>query len=61
MTTGPTRRDAIRYLIAGSVAGSACPLDGAAASPPAQLGSEDNKICHSVRDGARFQISKPSA
>src|ERR1017187_8623814 len=54
-----TRRDAIRYLIAGSVAASACPMD--AAAPQAQLGSEDNKICHSVRDGAHFQIPKPSA
>ncbi len=53
-----TRRDAIRYLIAGGVA-SACPVD--AASAQAQLGSEDNKICHSVRDGAHFQIPKASA
>jgi hypothetical protein len=52
-----TRRDAIRYLIAGAAA-SACPVD---AATPAQLGSEDNRICHSVRDGAHFQIPKPSA
>src|ERR1017187_8882334 len=59
-----TRRDAIRYLIAGGVAASACPpactLD-AAAAPQSRLGSEDNTICHSVRDGAHFQIPKPSA
>ena len=52
-----TRRDAIRYLIGGAAA-SACPID---AAPSAQLGGEDNKICHAVRDGAHFQIPKPSA
>jgi hypothetical protein len=52
-----TRRDAIRYMIGGAAA-SACPID---AAPQSQLGSEDNKICHSVRDGAHFQIPKPSA
>ncbi len=51
-----SRRDAIRYLIGGAVT-SACPMPAAAA---AQLGSEDNKICHSVRDGAHFEIPKPS-
>ncbi len=51
-----TRRDAIRYLIAGAAA-SACPLG---AAPVSQLGSEDNRICHSVRDGAHFDIPKPS-
>ena len=53
-----TRRDAIRYLIAGATA-SACPVN--AAAPPSQLGSEENKICHSIRDGAQFEVPKPSA
>ncbi|HTT64830.1 MAG TPA: FAD-dependent oxidoreductase [Bryobacteraceae bacterium] len=55
-----TRRDAIRYLIAGGTAASACPVH-AVPEPHAQLGSEDNQICHRVRDGAQFQIPKPSA
>ena len=55
--TQTTRRDAIRYLIGGAAA-SGCPMD---AAPPQQLGSENSKICHSVRDGAHFQIPKPSA
>ena len=52
-----TRRDSIRYLIAG-MAASACPVD---AAPPLQLGSENNQICHRVRDGATFQLPKPEA
>ena len=52
-----TRRDAIRYLISGAAA-AACPVS---ASPAPQLGGEENRICHSVRDGARFEIPKPSA
>ncbi|HLY16816.1 MAG TPA: FAD-dependent oxidoreductase [Bryobacteraceae bacterium] len=52
-----TRRNAIRYLIAGATA-SACPLD---AAPQSQLAGEDNQICHKVRDGARFDIPAPSA
>ncbi len=52
-----TRRDAIRYLIAGGAA-SACP---APAASPAQLAGEDNQVCHRVRDGAHFDIPKPSA
>jgi protoporphyrinogen oxidase len=31
------------------------------AAPPQQLGGEDNQICHSVRDGAHFEVPKPSA
>ncbi|MFN7996833.1 MAG: FAD-dependent oxidoreductase [Bryobacteraceae bacterium] len=57
MNDFPSRRDAIRYLIGGAAA-SACPVSGA---PQSQLGSEENKICHSVRDGAHFQIPDPSA
>jgi Flavin containing amine oxidoreductase len=51
-----TRRDSIRYLIAG-MAAPACP----AAAPPLQLGGENHQICHRVRDGAHFEIPKPSA
>jgi protoporphyrinogen oxidase len=42
----------------GGAAVAACPVEGAARS---ELGGEDNKICHSVRDGARFEIPNPSA
>ncbi|HTQ58519.1 MAG TPA: FAD-dependent oxidoreductase [Bryobacteraceae bacterium] len=52
-----TRRDAIRYLVAG---GTEFGLRGASA-PPCRLGSEDNRICHRVRDGAHFDVPKPSA
>jgi len=52
-----SRRDAIRYLIAGAAA-STCPIS---AAPQSQLGSEENKICHRIRDGAHFDIPKPSA
>lgn len=52
-----TRRNAIRYLIAGAAA-SGCPLG---AAPQSQLGGEENQTCHRVRDGGRFQIPKPSA
>jgi predicted NAD/FAD-dependent oxidoreductase len=58
--TDSTRRDAIRYLIGGAAA-AACPINAAPAAPPEQLGSEDNRICHSVRDGHHFQIPKSSA
>src|SRR5262252_7306860 len=59
----PSRRQAIRYLVGGAIA-TACPvpadlLASAPASP--RLGSESNDICHRVRDGAKFELPKPSA
>src|SRR3954464_16088439 len=62
-TGGHTRRDTIKYLIAGSVAAT-CPIPGFAmpgAAPEVKLGSEENKICHSVRDGHAFKIPAVSA
>lgn len=59
----PSRRQAIRYLIGGAIA-AACPIPSAllAAAPPAQrLGSEQNELCHQVRDGAPFKFPPPSA
>ncbi|HEV2492201.1 MAG TPA: FAD-dependent oxidoreductase [Terriglobia bacterium] len=69
----PTRRQAIKYLIGGAAA-AACPFPAAmpaadrspagalpAGEPPAKLGSESNVICHEVRDGAHFDLPKPSA
>lgn len=56
--TQPTRRDAIKYLIAGSVM-AACPLPLSAfpgAEPSVRLGSESNTICHQVRDGHAFKL-----
>ena len=55
MTTN--RRDFIKFVVAGSVA-SGCPVDLSlfAAEPPLQpiVDSEDNRICHQVRDGKVF-------
>src|SRR5947199_10463952 len=61
--TGHTRRDTIKYLIAGSVAAT-CPVPGFAmpgAAPEVKLGSESNTICHSVRDGHAFKTPAVSA
>ena len=57
-----SRRDFIRYVVAGSIA-AGCPVDLSllaedTAKPPV-LDSEDNKICHRVRDGEEF--ARPSA
>ena len=61
-TGGHTRRDTIKYLIAGSIAAS-CPVPAfsASAAPDVQLGSEQNAICHSVRDGHMFKTPAVSA
>lgn len=55
MTTN--RRDFIKYVVAGSLA-AGCPADlsllsAGTQSPPA-VDSEDNRICHEVRDGKVF-------
>ncbi len=61
----PSRRQAIRYLIGGAVV-AACPFPAAllAGSRPepgmTRLGSEENKLCHQVRDGASFRLPAPS-
>ena len=68
------RRDFIKFVVAGSVA-AGCPIDlsrlaaqsgvqpgemkGEAKSHPAEVDSEDNRICHQVRDGKVF--SRPPA
>ena len=56
MTTN--RRDFIKFVVAGSVA-AGCPIDlsllAAETSPPVpSVDSEDNRICHQVRDGKTF-------
>lgn len=61
----PTRRDAIKFLIGGAAA-AACPvseefLAAAVAGPPEKLGSEENKLCHQVRDGYAFKFPPPSS
>lgn len=61
----PNRRDAIKFLIAGAAA-VACPVpenfhSDAAASPPEKLSSEENKLCHEVRDGYPFKFPPPSS
>ena len=59
----PNRRDFIKFVVAGSVA-AGCPVDlslVAQAQTPASptLDSEQNTICHQVRDGKVF--SRPPA
>jgi len=52
-----TRRDFIKFIVAGSVAAS-CPLDelllAAPAEGKAEVNGEHDDICHQVRDGHRF-------
>ena len=51
-----SRRDFIKFVVAGSVV-AGCPIDQAlvAAPPPeASVHGEHNEICHAVRDGQRF-------
>jgi phytoene dehydrogenase-like protein len=57
-----SRRQAIRYLIGGAVA-AACPFPSNlwAANTAVTLGSEQNKLCHQVRDGAEFKFPASSA
>jgi protoporphyrinogen oxidase len=50
------RRDFIKFVVAGSVA-AGCPIDLsllAAETPQPEVDSEDNRICHQVRDGKVF-------
>lgn len=55
----PNRRDFIKFVVAGSVAG-ACPIDlsllsAQTADPKSSVvEGEDNRICHQVRDGKVF-------
>jgi monoamine oxidase len=59
-----TRRDFIRYVVAGSIA-SGCPIDTALIaapdpkSPSPLVGGEHFAICHQIRDGHSF--AKPDA
>ena len=54
-----TRRDFIKYIVAGSVA-SGCPIDRALMAEPAGAASapmvegEHFNVCHAVRDGHSF-------
>ncbi|MGH9580749.1 MAG: NAD(P)-binding protein, partial [Terriglobales bacterium] len=59
----PSRRQAIRYLIGGAMA-AACPVPLSSWATPAygqRMGSEENILCHQVRDGVRFPLPAPSA
>ena len=59
-----TRRDFIRFIVAGSVA-AGCPLDRALIGLPPEnpigVDGEHNEICHEVRDGHRFDRPLVSA
>src|SRR5437660_11049528 len=52
-----TRRDFIKFIVAGSVV-AGCPLDelllAIPAGHPADVNGEDYNVCHQVRDGHRF-------
>jgi hypothetical protein len=60
-----SRRDFIRYVVAGSVA-AGCPVDKAlirastAATATPQVEGEHFEICHEVRDGHRFELPPPT-
>jgi len=57
------RRDFIKFVVAGSVA-AGCPIDLsllAAETPQPEVDSEDNRICHQVRDGKVFARPPVSA
>ncbi len=52
-----TRRDFIKFVVAGAVA-AGCPVDlallAAPAEPKSEVEGENNTICHQVRDGKAF-------
>lgn len=52
-----TRRDFIKFVVAGAVA-AGCPVDlallAAPAEPKSEVEGENNTICHQVRDGKSF-------
>src|SRR5690348_11753301 len=65
----PSRRQAIRYLVGGALA-AACPIPlpseiapvaaaSAASHSGTTLGSENNTLCHQVRDGKTFMFPAP--
>lgn len=57
-----TRRDAIRYIVAGAAA-TACPFPdalSAASKTPVRMGSEEFGLCHRLRDGAEFRFPAPA-
>ena len=65
-----SRRDFIKFVVAGSVA-AGCPIDqsliaapsesnAAAPSPTPQVDGEHFEICHEVRDGHAFDIPAPT-
>jgi protoporphyrinogen oxidase len=62
----PNRRDFIKFVIAGSVAGG-CPIDLSQLSAQTEnpkspvVEGEDNRICHQVRDGKVFSRPPVSA
>ena len=60
----PSRRDFIKFVVAGAVS-SGCPVDlsllAEAQQKPATLDSEENTVCHQVRDMAAFDLPPVSA
>lgn len=60
----PNRREFIKFVVAGSIA-AGCPMEvsllSAETAPQPQVDSEDNRICHKVRDGEDFPTPAASA
>ena len=60
----PTRRDFIKFVVAGAVT-TGCPVNleslAQSAEKPAILDSEENTICHQVRDLFAFNLPPVSA
>jgi len=59
-----SRREFIRYVVAGSVA-AGCPVDAALTHAPdtkaATVEGEHFEICHQIRDGHHFELPAPSS
>ena len=60
-----SRRDFIKYVVAGSVT-AGCPIDAtllavpASDNPVARIDSEHNETCHAIRDGRVFERPAPT-
>jgi monoamine oxidase len=60
---GTTRRDFVRFIVAGSVA-AGCPIDLsllAAGATQTDIDGEHNEVCHEIRDGHHFTLPAASS
>ena len=60
-----SRRDFIKYVVAGSVA-AGCPIDATlvaapdSAAPAPRMDGEHFEVCHQIRDGHQFALPNPT-